>query len=205
MTAGTMLQESRDFAPNFIRASFSSDGGTEIPAYETLRKDHSNVAMAGAAGLTYQDSGLYTIRPLLITDEKNTWNRPGGAGPDTGKPGYNAFLGDDKRQASLALALTRKVGSRRQKIVVLGDADFMSNAELARRNARTANFSFIVELFKWFSDGEFPIDTKRPETTDNKFFITHDGIYGLRIVLLIVIPAILLIGASILLIRRIRS
>ncbi len=205
MTSGTMIQDSKDFAPDFVRATFSSGAETCTPAYETLRQDHSTIAMSGAAGLTYEETGMYTIHPILVTDEKNTWNRPGGPGPDTGKLAYNALLGDDKRQATLALALTRKVGARQQKIMVLGDADFMSNAELARRNAKTANFPFIVELFKWFSDGEFPIDTKRPEAPDNKFFITRDDIYLLRIVLLVVIPAILLIGASVLLIRRMRS
>jgi ABC-2 type transport system permease protein len=204
MTAGTMIQDSKDFAPDFVRAVFSPGSGTSIAGYEELRQDHAMVAMSGASGLTYKENGLYAIRPILVTDEKNTWNRPGGSGPDTGKLAYDPLRGDDKRQANLALALTRKIGARQQKIVILGDADFMSSAELARRNTKTANFPFIVELFKWFSDGEFPIDTKRPETHDDKMFITQDGIYFLRVVLLVVIPAILLIGAAVLLIRRVR-
>jgi len=204
MTAGTMIQESKDFAPDFVRAVFSSGAGAFTPVYEALRKDNSTVAMAGACGLTYAENGMYAIRPILVTDEKNTWNSPGGPGPDTGKLAYSPTRGDDRRRANLALAVTRKVGARQQKIVVMGDADFMSSAELSRRNAKTANFPFIVELFKWFSDGEFPIDTNRPATLDNKLFITRDGIYVLRVVLLVVIPAILLIGAAVLLVRRMR-
>lgn len=204
MTAGTMVQDSKDFAPDFVRAGFSSRAGSCFAVFEALRQDHSTVAMSGAAGLTYEEHGMYSIGPVLITDEKNTWNRPGGPGPDTGKLAYDPLRGDDRRQATLALALTRKVGGRQQKIVVLGDADCISNAELARTNAKTANFSFMVELFKWFSDGEFPIDTKRPEAADNRLLITRDDIYVLRVALLVVIPAILLIGASVLLIRRVR-
>jgi ABC-2 type transport system permease protein len=205
MTAGTMMQESKDFAPDFVRATFSPGAGACAAAYETLRKDHLSVAMSGTAGLTYDGNTTYAMRPILVTDDRNTWNRPGGAGPDTGKLVYTPLLGDDKRQATLALALTRKVGAKQQKIMVIGDADFMSNAELARRNVKTANFPFIVELFKWFSDGEFPIDTKRPEPPDYKLLINRDGIHLLKIALLGVIPAILLIVASILLIRRIRN
>lgn len=205
MTAGTMMQESRDFAPEFVRAVFSPGAGGCIAAFDAFRQDRSTVAMPGAAGLTYEKNGIYSIRPILTTDEKNTWNRPGGAGPDTGKPIFSALPGDDKRQATLGLAITRTIGARQQKIIVMGDADFMSNAELARRNTKTANFTFTGELFKWFSDGAFPIDTKRPETTDNRLLITRDGIYMLRITLLVLVPAILLITASVLLIRRMRK
>jgi ABC-2 type transport system permease protein len=160
--------------------------------------------MPGAAGLTYSDSGVYAIHPMLVTDQRNTWNRPGGLGPDTGKIACNPLLGDDKRQAVLGLTLTRKMGAKQQRIMIMGDADFMSNAELARRNAKTSNFPFVAELFKWFSNGEFPIDTTRPGSADNKFLIDRDDIYLLRVILLGVIPVILLIMASVLLIRRLR-
>ncbi|MBS1564474.1 MAG: Gldg family protein, partial [Bacteroidetes bacterium] len=204
MIAGTIMQESRDFAPDFVRAVFSPDAGHDIAAFERLKQEHSTIAMSGVSGLAYENNGLYSCRPILVTDEKNTWNRPGGAGPDTGRLAYNALLGDDKKQLALALTLTRNAGAKTQKIAILGDADFMSNAELARRNAKTANLSFIGELFGWFSDEVFPIDTRRPETNDNKLLITRDGIYMLRMFMLVVVPAILVIGASVLLIKRLR-
>jgi ABC-2 type transport system permease protein len=108
-------------------------------------------------------------------------------------------------QPFLTLALTRNVNGRQQRIVVAGDADFLSNAELGRYNPRTANFNFSTALFSWFSDGEFPIDTSRPGSKDKQLNINGSGMTFLKWLLLGVLPGILLIAGAILLIRRKRK
>jgi ABC-2 type transport system permease protein len=49
---------------------------------------------------------------------------------------------------------------------VLGDADFLSNGEMNRRNINTVNSSFAIRMFKWFSDGEYPVSTGRKKAID---------------------------------------
>ncbi len=105
------------------------------------------------------------------------------------------------------LVLLRKQTSTegQQKIVVAGDADFLSNAELARFNITTCNFDFSTAIFSWFANGEFPIDSSRPPSKDKRLDLTDSGLTFLKILLMGILPGLLLVLGSILLIRRKRK
>jgi ABC-2 type transport system permease protein len=118
---------------------------------------------------------------------------------------FSAAEGDTKGSLPTALSLTRTINGKEQRIVVAGDADFMSNAELNRFNMRTANFVFNTALFSWLSYGEFPIDASRPEPRDKRVTVTTDGVDRLKIFYIWVLPALLVAFAAILLIRRKRK
>ena len=126
------------------------------------------------------------------------------------KPGfpvlsYSAADGDQQGPLTAAIGLTRTINGRQQRIVVTGDADFLSNAELGRYTPKTANFDFSTALFSWFSSGEFPIDTSRPLSKDKRLAITSGGLVALKWLLLGILPGLLLIAGTILLIRRKRK
>jgi ABC-2 type transport system permease protein len=118
---------------------------------------------------------------------------------------YSAADGDQPGPLTAAIGLTRTINGRQQRIVVTGDADFLSNAELGRYNPRTANFDFSTALFSWFSNGEFPIDTSRPSSRDKRITISSGGLVVLKWLLLGILPGLLLIAGTILLIRRKRK
>lgn len=111
--------------------------------------------------------------------------------------------GDSKGPFATALSLTRKINNKEQRIVIAGDADFMSNKELGRWGK--SNFLFSTALFRWLDNGEYPVDTFRPEAKDKRVTVTMDQVNILRIVYIWVLPAVLLIFASVLLIRRKRK
>jgi ABC-2 type transport system permease protein len=118
---------------------------------------------------------------------------------------FSAADGDQQGPLTPAVALTRNINGRQQRIVVTGDADFLNNAELTRYNPRTANFNFSTALFSWLSYGEFPIDTSRPLSKDKRITITSGGMIALKWLLLGILPGLLLIAGTILLIRRKRK
>jgi ABC-2 type transport system permease protein len=118
---------------------------------------------------------------------------------------YSAADGDQAGPLTAAIALTRTINGRQQRIVVTGDADFLSNAELGRYTPRTANFDFSTALFSWFSNGQFPIDTSRPPSRDKRITVTSGGMVFLTWLLLGILPGLLLIAGTILLIRRKRK
>ena len=118
---------------------------------------------------------------------------------------YSAADGDQQGPLTAAIGLTRTINGRQQRIVVTGDADFLSNAELGRYTPKTANFDFSTALFSWFSSGEFPIDTSRPLSKDKRLAITSGGLVALKWLLLGILPGLLLIAGTILLIRRKRK
>ena len=52
------------------------------------------------------------------------------------------------------------------------------------------------------SDGEVPIDVRRPKLPDNKVYVTKGGMTVTKIVLIGVIPLMLILFASVIWIRR---
>jgi ABC-2 type transport system permease protein len=118
---------------------------------------------------------------------------------------YSSADGDQAGPLTAAIGLTRTINGKQQRIVVTGDADFLSNAELGRYTPRTANFDFSTALFSWFSNGEFPIDTSRPPSNDKRITISAGGMVALKWLLLGILPGLLLIAGTILLIRRKRK
>jgi ABC-2 type transport system permease protein len=118
---------------------------------------------------------------------------------------YAPELGDQKGPSPAILGLTRTINGRQQRIVVAGDADFLSNSELGRYNPRTSNFNFGTALFSWFTNGAFPIDSSRPPSRDKHINLTDGSFYFLKVLLLGILPGLLLIMGSILLIRRKRK
>jgi len=118
---------------------------------------------------------------------------------------YAPEQGDQAGPLPVIVGLTRKINGKEQRIIVAGDADFLSNSEIGRYNISTCNFDLGTAIFSWFSHGEFPIETTRPPSKDKRLNLTDGGLTFLRVLLLGILPGILLIMGAVLLIRRKRK
>jgi len=199
---GTLVEPSKEFAPDLVMPYLTD---TAAALSKLLRQDFEDsvrVSLPGAAGLSYKPHGDYDIQPLLVTDGQLSWNKKGRLVADSAEIVYSAADGDQKGAIPTVVRLTRKVNGKEQRIIVTGDADFLSNAELGRGNIRTANFHFNTALFGWFTYGQFPIDATRPKSRDTRLSLTGSGITRLKVIFLGILPGLLLILAAILLIRR---
>jgi ABC-2 type transport system permease protein len=181
MKEGILVRPSKDDAPDLIYGRLTQGGGS--------------IAMPGVTALEYTDHGRFEVDTLALSATTG-WNK-------LAKTDLNAALtyeaGDQKGIFPVVLALTRK----QQKIIITGDADFMSNAELA--HPRALNQIFVNSIFKWFSDGEFPLEISRPVMTDDKLLLNRKQIASLKMVLLILVPALLIALGAFVLIRRKRN
>jgi len=104
----------------------------------------------------------------------------------------------------LAAALSRNINNKEQRIIITGDADWISNKELgtSRNKIAASNYHFINASFFWLSNNEVPIDVRRPDTTDNKFKLTQSGWQVSSPILKWAYPVLLLIVGLIIMIRR---
>jgi ABC-2 type transport system permease protein len=112
---------------------------------------------------------------------------------------------NSKDTYTTALALTRQVNGKQQRIIISGDADFMGNAELVRNEPKTVNFYFSTALFNWLDYGQFPINTLRPDWKDNRVTVSTDRVTFLKFLYVWLLPGLILIIAAIFLIRRKRK
>jgi ABC-2 type transport system permease protein len=220
---GILEQESKDYAPTLVlphltKAAIGFSKILDKPSVDTLP-----VSMNGVSGLTYHDTSGFHAQPLLITEAgavTNTMRR----NPDldivnskedvhTGSetqvkvPSYPSPENNNtsKDTFTTALALTRKTNGKQQRIIISGDADLLSNAELIRYKPSVSNFEFSTALFSWLDYGEFPVNTLRPDANDNRVTVSTDHVAFLKIVYIYLIPGLILIFAAIFLIRRKRK
>ncbi|BAV06945.1 ABC-2 type transport system permease protein [Filimonas lacunae] len=162
------------------------------------------------SGVAVEGNGAVAQGGAVVTTVVSGGGRPSPGGPraaqgmDRDKLGmvsYSPADGDVKGPLTTAVSLTRNINGRQQRIVVAGDADFMSNKQLSGGGGK-ANFVFSLSIFSWLSYGEFPIDATRPDNRDKRVKVTLDDVNTIRTLFLWIIPALIVAFASVLLIRR---
>lgn len=228
--SGALVQGRPEYSASFIRARVSRDAdrivmhrqaaarSAHLPTGVVYPKDVLDmyidagmpVEMAGAMALDYA-GGDFIVDSLLVTDTASVWRRVRPVGVDTGLLRFQPELGDERRVFACGLALRRAIGGKEQRIVVLGDADCLANQ--AMRHAATfgmmpkgtSNYVLGMEVLRWMSGGEYPVDEARPDTPDHVIRIDRAQFKLLRLLLEWVVPGLMLVGAVWLLVGRRRK
>ncbi|GEP97142.1 Gldg family protein [Chitinophaga cymbidii] len=202
---GQVVGNNKEYPPNFIFADIDTQAVILSPVFEKLLEDRIKVSLSGASGLQYDENGSYKVMPLLFNNPADTWNKAGKYNDDSTHVSFLAEAGDRRGTFPVALALSRDVKGKAQRIMILGDADLMNNVELARAKPRVANFYFSIYTFKWLSNDVYPVNTDRPEPPDRKFKVSRAGVQTLKYLLLGAIPALIFGAGAWTLVRRKRS
>ncbi|WP_316816978.1 Gldg family protein [Pedobacter nyackensis] len=196
---GTLLEESQDNELDFVQAFFTPG----VEAYKLSFFESAKVSLPGVAGLAYQDAGSYKKQPILISNGQLSWKKTG-VFDLKDKIVFDPFK-EQKASYPVALAITRKIAKKEQRIMVLGDADFMSNLEVSRTGQQLVNASFVIKTMKWFSDGKYPISNPRPKAIDTVILVNRNQINMQKALFLGVIPLVIGALGGIILFRRKRK
>ena len=190
---GTLVQRNKDYLPTVITAKLTENAAAQCFRYKQLKGWGASLVMPDASPLRYTTDNGYDIKPIAVTLSKDSWNELETTDFLVGELSINASIGEKEQSYPVVISLTRPRGDKEQRIVIAGDADCISNTELAndRNGILAANFNFISETFKWLSYGEFPIDTSRPESIDNTIYLTRNANLWIQIFALGVIPFLL--------------
>lgn len=192
-TKQTLVQESETNSPDFLVTELQKDVDSTVIK---LSKINNPIPFLGSSGITTTKDAGFKVTPLLKTNNQPAWES---------QSGITTISEEVKKQASqksipLVEALTRNVNGKTQKIIIAGDADFMGNAELSRGGSGT--FQFVTDLFSWFSNYEFPIDTTRPQKTDRKITISSNQVFLDKILFIGIFPLLIILSGAFILIRR---
>ncbi|WP_289661264.1 Gldg family protein [Flavobacterium panacagri] len=192
-TKKTLVQESETNSPDFLVTELQKNVDSTVIK---LSKINNPIPFLGSSGITTTKDAGFKVTPLLKTNKQPAWES---------QAGITSISEDLKKQPSskeipLVTALTRNINGKTQKIIVAGDADFMGNAELSRGGSGT--FQFVTDIFSWFSNYQFPIDTTRPQKTDKKITITSNQVFIDKILFIGIFPLLIILGGAFILIRR---
>jgi ABC-2 type transport system permease protein len=193
-----------NFSADFVQSRITEEGGRLSYIYEIMRERRFVVTMPGAVGLEYTTDKGYKVTPICMSDTTDSWNELETTNfiDDTVK--INSHIGEIEKSYPTALALTRNVADKEQKILIIGDADCLSNGEISMQRAGVpaANFNLIMGSFFWMSDNEVPIDVRRPITTDDTLSATGHGVKVSKWLLMGAFPLLLLASYLVVWLRR---
>ena len=201
--AGTLVKLTENYAPNLILSTPTIAGCKLIGEFLGMYMRNQVIISNEVSGLKYKINKGYDIIPLFSTDSL-VWNEIETTDFVDDTLIFNPEQGEKQREYITALALKRPMGNKEQKIIILGDADYISNGELnrTRKGIKANNFSLITGGFYWLSDEEVPINITRPNSTDNHLAMGEKVVNIWKIILVWCIPGILIIAFILLWLRR---
>lgn len=204
---GQLVQPKQDVAANVVICRPTEASKSIAPMFGDMIQRHLYVGMVKSAGLVMAENKGFKAVPVLQTDTMKTWNELQTIDYVNDSATVDIASGEKADSFVTALALSRKVGSKEQRIMIIGDADCISNGGMRPplRIYGAANFNLLPGMFHWLSYGTVPVDVSRPAGSDNEIFLTKESLKVVKYGLMGVIPGILLIGSTILLIRRRRK
>lgn len=201
---GRLVRPTEDYAPDLILVRPTPAALDLSYVFERLiDREQTMITMPGVSALEYEEVKGFTVRPIFRTDSM-TWNEVESTNFVDDEIVLNSEAGEEQKSYFTGLALSRKVKNKEQKIMILGDADCISNGELymVRRGIESSNYTIINGGFFWMSDGEVPIDVRRPYGPDDKIHLSQTATSVWTNFWKWAFPIILLITSVIILVRR---
>lgn len=154
----------------------------------TLLKDMVTPAIFPFTTVVESDTSASTdwVHTPLLSSSENSWLETGELTGEV-KPDY--ATGDLPGPLSFAVSLTRERQQRQQRIVVIGDSDFLLNQFIGA--AGGGNLSLANKLFDWLSNGDQLLNIKPSRAPDTVLAMPGKSLTYLALVFLIGIPGLL--------------
>lgn len=202
---GQLVQISDHHDANIVTSSMTKESGQLTYFYEALfHNPQYTFPMPACVGIEYVESKGYKVIPVLSTPTKNSWNELQTTDFIDEKTTLDSLSGEVEKPNITGIALTREVEGKEQRILILGDADCISNLELGRGRAgiKSMAFTFLNGTFFWLSNDQLPIDSRRPSGTDDHLSISEGTMKFLSVFLTWIFPFILLVTSIVIWVRR---
>ena len=154
----------------------------------------------GSVNLKYEAIDGFHIEPILnLPGKKDRWIEKGILVVDSAAPIFSAEEGDVKLDRYITgIKMYRQINGREQRIIVSGDADFMSNQRAFGGPLFNAGYSWIMR-------NEYPVYHPTPVPKDNFMTVSKETGKILKPIFIYIIPSIFMLTGIILLIRRKRK
>lgn len=212
LTDGVLMQYRWDWMyPDGIYALTTPEA--ETLSYNFSKLNIHYIMMPTAAGIEMVEDKGFKMTPIMKSDtvagevEKKeprpyiVWNELGPINFAEARVEYNPEEGEEAKEYNLAVALSRVVNGKEQRVIITGDADCISNGELWQPRSPN-NSKMILASFHYLSNNEMPIDARREPTKDVTVDLNRAGYNCLSIGFKYVLPLLFLGAGLFLWLRR---
>ena len=170
---------------------------SHYPEHAVTRTLESLTLFPYAAALETAVDSRWSPLPLLQT-QAQSWNERGEL---RGEIRRDATRGERPGPLSVGVALSRSVASGEQRILVVGDGDFLSNSYLGNGG----NFDLGLGMIRWLSNDDRLIDIPARLSSDSRLELSRSSGILIAVWFLLGAPALLAAGGLSIWWRRRRS
>jgi ABC-type uncharacterized transport system involved in gliding motility auxiliary subunit len=137
-----------------------------------------------AAGLSKPADTGWQAEPLLQTLERS-WNE---TGPLTGEIEREPLKGEEAGPLVIGYALTRQRGEDEQRVLVVGDSDFLANSFIDNAGNRDLGLALV----RWLTGDDRMVGIPAAEADDRELHLSKSAIAVIALGSLLVLPLLLL-------------
>ncbi len=187
-TERQVIQANQAELPSDIVFGLLSEEGRVLGIEPVLHKETQPVIFSAPVALSVTEGAAVEGRIVPIVTAA--------VGEDSGSPRGGKVIG---------FGINRYVNDIEQRIVVVGDADFMSIAMAESIGSGTVdrvNEGFLHEVMRYLSFGRYPVDISRALPLDTEISLETIDLEWLRYVLLVGFPLIIVSCGGVVLVRR---
>lgn len=208
LTPGILVQDHNgNFSPTLVIGEITDEAAEQFPSFRQTRNYGYSFAFPTAVGLNFTTDKGFKVCPIVRSPQQKSWNELETTNFQDAVLSITPLAGEVEQANTVALALSRKLHNKEQRIMIVGDADCISNGELnkQRNGIYAANHRLVTNTFKWLSYDEYPIDTDRPNLPDKKIKLTIQASTWIKTAAMGVIPGCLFLLSIMTWIRRKRK
>ena len=204
MLPGVLVKPSDKFQADLMLLKPTKEALAFSTQFQEMKERHQVLTMPTAAALDVHTDKGFKATTLFCSDSTKSWVEHETTNFIDDSAIVNPAAGEVKKPYATVVSLSRKINNKEQKILVTGDADWLSNAELGmgRKNVIAANFALMNAAFFWLSDGEVPIDMHRDKSPDTSLSTSEGGWKLTSVLLKWGLPALLIAAGLFTWIRR---
>ena len=205
LTNGLLVKRDSNLQADVILSRVTREAVDNISyEFEVMASRHWVLSTPSVAGLEQIADKGYKVIPMFKTESTGVWNELETTDFVDDVVRLNPEVGEQEKQYATVVALSRKQNGKEQKIILTGDADCISNGEFGRRilRAQASNYTLITGGFYWLSDGEVPIDIRRPDLPDDHVYVSGSCFKMIKWLFVALLPILLVFGGMFVWIRR---
>ena len=190
---GMLIQPRKDEDPTNINAVFTPQAGAIHPTFAQWASRNYPLSMTGAVGLSYTMDKGYNVVPLVVSPV-GSWTELETTDFEGEVPVFNPKAGEINQQLPVVLALTRQLNGKEQRILIFGDADWMTTGEFSKsRYYGVANGPLTTLMCSWMADYQYPTYFPRPAQPDNHLKLSYQSRGTLKVAFVVVFPSVILL------------
>lgn len=167
----------------------------EYPATVLTSRIKTQALFPFAQAIEVGPPGPWKAQPFLVTLPR-AWSETGAL---TGAEiSFSSKDGDTTGPLPLGVILTRGQGGRAQRVVVVGDSDFMANGYLGNG----ANLELALNIYNWLSEDEKLLSIVPHSAPDTRLELSGPLLIAIAVFFLVLLPLGLLLTGLVLWLRR---